>query len=240
MPRVLKKPHCLQSENKQSGFSRLDCSLIKAYKLSCASRKSSVLEVFCVFWNGPNGLHSSDACSTIFRLAFQCLIKVLQWTGLYISVVHYPSHKSQNKLTPNIVVSAYQLNFEGNRNVFFLYFFSSQGEGWRMQWRGTHRQPPLLYTAEPDGHPLYCIMGNVVLGSSAHPPVPISTLLGSRANMMQTLVFVGRLQTEEMRWDRWTGFHSGTARFLMDLPVHSGKCSPQLSRLMKATTCSSL
>lgn len=67
-----------------------------------------------------------------FHLAFQCLIKVLQWTGLYISVVHYPSHKSQNKLTPNIVVSAYQLNFEGNRNVFF-FFFSSQGEGWRMQ-----------------------------------------------------------------------------------------------------------
>lgn len=155
-----------------------------------------VLRVFCVFWNGLNWLHSSDACSTnFFNLAFQCLIKVLQWIGLYISAIHYPSHKSQNKLTPNIVVSAYQLNFEGNRNVFF---FSSQVEGWRMQWRGTCRQPP-LYTAELGGHLVYCIMGNVVLGSSVHPLVPISTLLGSRANMMQTLVFVGRLQKEEMR-----------------------------------------
>lgn len=167
-----------------------------------------------------------------FCLAFQCLIKVLQWTGLYISVVHYPSHKSQNKLTPNIVVSAYQLNFEGNRNVFF---FSSQGEGWRMQWCGTFRQPPLLYTAEPDGHPLYCIMGNVVLGTLQFP-----SLLFYEAE----LIWCKRLflweDCKQKRWNRWTGLHSGTARFLMDLPVHSGKCGPQLSRLMKATTCSSL
>lgn len=41
----------------------------------------------------------------------------------YISAVLYPSYKSQNKLTPNDVVSAYRLNFEGNRNVFFFCLF---------------------------------------------------------------------------------------------------------------------
>lgn len=157
------------------------------------SRKSSILNVFVSFEMAQMVciLQISFFRVPFFHLAFQCLIKVLQWTGHYISVAHYPSQKSQNKLTPNIVVSAYQLNFEGNRNVFF--FFSSQGEGWRMQWSGTHRQPPLLYTAELDGHPLYCIMGNVVLGSSTHHPVPISTLLGSRTNMMQTLFFCGKI-----------------------------------------------
>lgn len=72
--------------------------------------------------------------------------------------------------------------------IHFFLSFSSQGEGWWTRRSGTRRQSPLLYTAEADGHPVRCVVGNVVLGSSAHPSDPISTLLGSRANMMQTLV----------------------------------------------------
>lgn len=49
---------------------------------------------------------------------------------------------------------------------------------------------------------------------------------------------VGRKSHDE---NTGTGLRSGTARFLMgSFPVRPGKCGPQLSKLMKATTCSSL